>query len=117
MVGPPRAMERANGLEEDEDGVLLINDVLVHYVTQRLPGIRPFYPSGRPRHKRRQGPASTRKYGNMDQDIVPNFHREAEDEASALGSEYNSPKKKKSTKGRAPTSNTERECCPRTKWL
>ena len=90
MVGPPRAMEgeedgpdepeeeedgydashqgddSAGIDEEDEDGGFVNQRRLGSYVTQRLPGIRPFYPSGRARHKRRQGTASVRKYDKYD---------------------------------------------------
>jgi len=91
MVGPPRAMEgeedgpdepeeeedgydashqgddSAGIDEEDEDGGFVNQRRLGPYVTQRLlPGIRPFYPSGRARHKRRQGTASVRKYDKYD---------------------------------------------------
>ena len=93
--------------EEDEDGGFVNQRRLGPYVTQRLPGIRSFYPSGRARHKRRQGTASARKYDkydNVGQDILPSFPRDDEGGASASGSEYNSPKKKKPTKVRAPTS-------------
>ncbi len=129
IVGPPRAMEEEEeepdepeeeeedeydvhhqvdnfaGIDEEEEGGFVNRRRLGPYVTQRLPGIRSFYPtSGRTRTGRRLAPTSSRKYPEGQ----PTANGDGV-EASASGSEYNLQKKKKFTKIRSHISTSKRK--------